>query len=74
MTPRAITGLGVVSTLGVGREAFFAGLDAPTLLRDRKPTAVETLDAVKYPNVAPPPRKPIPTTMFEAIRIALSKL
>ncbi|HEX7600288.1 MAG TPA: beta-ketoacyl synthase N-terminal-like domain-containing protein, partial [Polyangiaceae bacterium] len=52
MTPRAITGLGVVSTLGVGREAFFAGLDAPTLLRDRKPTAVETLDPAKYPNAA----------------------
>jgi len=52
LTPRAITGLGVVSTLGVGREAFFAGLASPTLLRDRKPTAVETLDPAKYPNAA----------------------
>ncbi len=47
-TPRAITGLGVCSVIGVGREAFFEGLRAPTLLRDRKPAPIVSFDASKY--------------------------
>ena len=29
MTPRAITGFGIVSALGIGREAFFEGMREP---------------------------------------------
>jgi 3-oxoacyl-(acyl-carrier-protein) synthase len=49
--PRAITGLGICSAIGIGREAFFEALRAPTLLRDKKPT-VATFDGAKYENAA----------------------
>ncbi len=48
MNPRAITGLGIVSPLGVGRESFFQAMQAPTLLADSPPFAVETFDGTKY--------------------------
>ena len=37
MSPRAITGLGIASTIGVGKEAFYAGLRTPPLIADRAP-------------------------------------
>jgi 3-oxoacyl-[acyl-carrier-protein] synthase II len=48
VTPRAITGLGVASALGVGREAFFASYDGgiPPCEQNRP---VETFDASPYP-------------------------
>ncbi len=50
MTPRAVTGVGVVSALGVGRAAFFEGMQS-----GRVPAygdgVVETFDASKY-NIA----------------------
>lgn len=52
MKPRAITGLGIVSTLGVGREAFFRGMQAPVLLHDAPRETMETFDASKYTNPA----------------------
>lgn len=48
MKPRAITGLGIVSPLGIGREPFFRAMQAPTLLADAPPFAVETFDGTKY--------------------------
>jgi 3-oxoacyl-[acyl-carrier-protein] synthase II len=47
--PRAITGLGIVSPLGIGREPFFRAMQAPTLLADAPPFAVESFDGTKYP-------------------------
>ncbi|CAN5734049.1 beta-ketoacyl-ACP synthase II [soil metagenome] len=52
MTPRAITGLGICSAIGIGREAFFEALRSPTLLRDRKPELIVSFDAAKYPGAA----------------------
>ncbi len=48
MTPRIVTGFGVASTLGVGREAFVAALRAGERATgvDRR---VETFDAAAYP-------------------------
>ncbi len=48
MTPRAITGLGVLSALGVGRDAFYAGLRAGT----RETGALTAFDAAAYPSAA----------------------
>ena len=52
MQPRAVTGLGIVSTVGIGREAFFRALQAPTMLRDRAIKAVESFDSKEYPDAA----------------------
>jgi 3-oxoacyl-[acyl-carrier-protein] synthase II len=46
--PRAITGLGIVSPLGIGRESFFRAMEAPSLLAGSPPFAVETFDGTKY--------------------------
>ncbi|MGH7328085.1 MAG: beta-ketoacyl synthase N-terminal-like domain-containing protein, partial [Polyangiaceae bacterium] len=48
MQPRAVTGLGVVSTIGIGREAFFRGLVAPTPARERPARTIEAFDASSY--------------------------
>ena len=48
MNPRAITGLGIASPLGIGREPFFQAMQAPKLLADSPPFAVETFDGTKY--------------------------
>ncbi len=52
MTPRSITGLGICSTIGTGREAFFRALaDAPALAgAELKP--VLSFDASKYSEAA----------------------
>jgi len=47
MTPRAITGIGVVSALGVGREALFAGL--AEVAGVMPPAAVTAFDTASYP-------------------------
>ncbi len=46
--PRALTGLGIVSTLGIGREPFFHAMEAPPLLA-RTPSAAGAVDAPRYP-------------------------
>ena len=51
MTPRAITGLGVVSPIGIGRQAFFEGLgaDVPTArAKADGQLEVPDFDATKY--------------------------
>ena len=48
MIPRLITGLGVCSAIGIGREAFFRALENPTLLRDTPKKKIESFDATKY--------------------------
>ena len=54
MNPRAITGLGIVSPLGIGREAFFRAVQAPAPLSSspRLPAAppIESFDTTKYAN------------------------
>jgi len=50
--PRVVTGLGICSAIGVGREAFFRALEKPTLLRDLPRQPVESFDASKYPDAA----------------------
>ena len=52
MKPRAVTGLGVVSTLGIGREAFFQGMRDAVPLHEAPKAPVETFDASKYPEAA----------------------
>jgi len=52
MQPRAVTGLGVVSAIGIGREAFFSALEAPPMLRDRLVKPVESFDSKEYPGAA----------------------
>lgn len=47
MNPRVVTGVGVVSALGVGRDPFFAALRAGT--RTSQEARVESFDASKYP-------------------------
>lgn len=49
MIPQAITGYGVVSALGIGREAFEAALREGTPLTERGPRAITTFDAAQYP-------------------------
>lgn len=49
MTPRFITGLGVCSTVGIGREAFFAAMRKPVPIPDAKSMAeVPDFDATKW--------------------------
>jgi 3-oxoacyl-(acyl-carrier-protein) synthase len=47
--PRAVTGLGIVSPLGIGREPFFRAMQAPSLLANAAPLPLETFDSSKYP-------------------------
>jgi 3-oxoacyl-[acyl-carrier-protein] synthase II len=48
--PRAVTGLGIVSSLGIGRETVFQALSHPeTLLPSSSPPPVTSFDASKYP-------------------------
>ena len=44
MEPRAITGLGIVSTVGIGREAFFRSVTAPKPLAETPPRKLESFD------------------------------
>ena len=48
MKPRALTGLGIVSPVGIGREAFFQALKEPKLLADLPILPPETFDGTKY--------------------------
>ena len=48
MDPRVVTGLGICSTIGIGREAFFRALENPVLLRDMPKQPIESFDASKY--------------------------
>lgn len=50
MQPRAVTGLGVVSSIGIGREAFFTGLETATVCKERATHPVESFDASAYPD------------------------
>jgi 3-oxoacyl-[acyl-carrier-protein] synthase II len=52
VVPRVVTGLGVCSAIGIGREAFFRALEQPTLLRDAPKKKVESFDASKYEDAA----------------------
>jgi 3-oxoacyl-(acyl-carrier-protein) synthase len=52
MTPKAITGLGIVSCVGTGREAFFEAMRAPARLADAPRPKLESFDGSKYENVA----------------------
>ena len=62
MNPRAVTGLGILSTLGIGREGFFAamqgaGPEGPTAGEGAPRAALTSFDATAYPdaNVAEVP-------------------
>jgi 3-oxoacyl-[acyl-carrier-protein] synthase II len=46
--PRAVTGIGVCSPLGIGREAFVRAMRDPSLAPSRAPLA--SFDASRYPN------------------------
>ncbi|HEX7666930.1 MAG TPA: beta-ketoacyl synthase N-terminal-like domain-containing protein [Polyangiaceae bacterium] len=50
MEPRAVTGLGVVSSIGIGREAFFHALATATVCKDRPHERVQSFDASAYPD------------------------
>ncbi|HSQ64529.1 MAG TPA: beta-ketoacyl synthase N-terminal-like domain-containing protein [Polyangiaceae bacterium] len=52
MTPRAITGLGICSAVGIGREAFFRALENPVLLKDAPRRPIESFDASKFEDAA----------------------
>ncbi len=52
MTPKAVTGLGVVSALGIGRDAFLSAMRAPQLLADAERRPIESFDAKDYPDAA----------------------
>jgi 3-oxoacyl-[acyl-carrier-protein] synthase II len=47
--PRALTGLGIASPLGLGREPFFRAMHAPRLLCDSPAAPIESFDGTKYP-------------------------
>lgn len=49
MTPRAVTGFGVVSALGIGRASFNAALGAGLL---PEPAAITSFDAAAFPGAA----------------------
>ena len=48
MTPRAITGLGITSALGIGTEAFFHGMKSGQRVSERPPAPVTSFDATSY--------------------------
>ncbi len=50
MQPRAVTGLGIVSSIGIGREAFFKSLETATVCKERATHPVESFDASAYPD------------------------
>src|ERR1700689_5241804 len=52
VTPHIITGLGICSAIGTGREAFFRALESPTLLRNAPRRKVESFDASQYDDAA----------------------
>lgn len=52
MVPKAITGLGIVSCAGSGRDTFVEAMRAPELLAKRARGALESFDASKYQDVA----------------------
>ena len=52
MEPRVVTGLGICSAIGIGRDAFFRALENPVLLRDKPSQPVESFDASKYEGAA----------------------
>ena len=52
MEPRVVTGLGICSAIGVGRDAFFRALEKPVLLRDTPKQPIESFDASKYEGAA----------------------
>jgi 3-oxoacyl-[acyl-carrier-protein] synthase II len=52
LEPRVVTGLGICSAIGIGREAFFRALANPTPLRDLPRQPIESFDASKYPDAA----------------------
>lgn len=52
MQPRVVTGIGICSAIGIGREAFFRALEKPTLLRDVPTQPIESFDASKYEDAA----------------------
>ncbi|HEX4515528.1 MAG TPA: beta-ketoacyl synthase N-terminal-like domain-containing protein [Polyangiaceae bacterium] len=52
MEPRVVTGLGICSAIGIGRDAFFRALETPVLLRDKTSQPIESFDASKYEGAA----------------------
>ncbi len=46
----AVTGLGIASAVGVGREAFFSALREPTLLEHLPARPIESFDATPHPD------------------------
>jgi 3-oxoacyl-[acyl-carrier-protein] synthase II len=50
MKPRALTGLGIVSSAGIGREAFFRAMRERVPLAARPPRAIVSFDAARYPD------------------------
>jgi 3-oxoacyl-[acyl-carrier-protein] synthase II len=50
MTPRAITGFGICSALGIGREAFFEALRNPVPLSEQPKRPVTMFDTSAYPD------------------------
>lgn len=52
MMPRAVTGLGVVSAIGIGREAFFRALAEGALLANAPARPIESFDASGHPGAA----------------------
>lgn len=53
MDPRAITGLGIVSTVAIGREAFFSAMRDPKSLAKSPPRKLESFDPTSF-GQAPP--------------------
>lgn len=52
MQPRVVTGLGICSAIGIGREEFFRALERPKLLSEAPRRPVESFDASRYPDAA----------------------
>ncbi|WP_394849011.1 hypothetical protein LZC95_16360 [Pendulispora brunnea] len=50
MKPRAVTGLGVVSAVGVGKDTFFRALSEGAPLANAPRHPIESFDATNYPN------------------------
>jgi 3-oxoacyl-(acyl-carrier-protein) synthase len=50
MTPRAITGFGICSALGIGREAFFEAMRAPVPLSEAPKRPLTMFDTSAYPD------------------------
>ncbi|MBK6691594.1 MAG: hypothetical protein IPG50_05240 [Myxococcales bacterium] len=65
MTPQAITGLGIVATVGTGRDAFFQAMRTPVRLSEAPPRVIESFDPKAY---AEPP------AVFEALAFDPAKL